>query len=205
VKDAQGNPVTGRTSWKRFAAVMVPTTAAAGALVLMTAQGALATSIKVSGQAFKLRATTLDGRGFSQYGGFATDTKGTSHPVAISAIKNGTIDHLCQSVKTPIGKNTAVVLTITAGEGKDKVKASNLVVDADQLDGNATFTNIEIGNDASTLKKGGAAHGQEGLFGQQADRVVIRDLKQQAWATTAGTFTLPGLSLRLKVNGPECY
>jgi hypothetical protein len=192
VTDAQTSPVLGRTQWKRFALVMVPTTAAAGALTLMMAQGALAASFNVSGQNFKLTASELDGDGFAQFGSQVEDAKGHRHPVAVSAIREGKISNLCQSVKTPIGAGNSVVLTISAGKGKEKVRASNLVVDAEQLDGNAVFTNIDIGRDAGELKKGGSgSKGTPGLFGQEADHVTITNLKQTAWATTAGTFRLP--------------
>ena len=49
------------------------------------------------------------------------------------------------------------------------------------------------------------AQRREGFFSQQADKVVITDLKQVAWATTAGEFNLNGLSLRLKWGKDECF
>jgi hypothetical protein len=205
VKDAQGNHVLGRTRWKRFAALMVPTTAAAGALTLMMANGALAASFAVSGQSFKLSAASLEGEGFEQFGGVDQSKDGTLHPVAVSAIGEARVKKLCQSVKVPAGPLGSVVVTITAGGGKDPVEASNLVVDAATLSGDAEFKNIEIGRDASTLNKVSGVRGPQGLFGQQADHVKITGLEQTAWATTAGTFKLQGLKLGLKVNGSECF
>lgn len=204
MKDAQGNEVLGRTQWKRFAAVMVPTTAAAGALTLMMANGALAASFAVSGQSFKVKADQLTGEGFEQFGGVDVEKSGAPHPVAVSAIGQATLKNMCQSVKVPAGPLGSVVVTITAGTGKP-AEASNLVVDAAQLSGDATFTNIEIGRDASTLTKVAGAQGSAGMFGQQADKVTINNLEQTAWATTAGTFKLNGLKLGLKVNGSECF
>jgi Family of unknown function (DUF6230) len=204
LKDAQGNQVLGRTHWKRFAAVMVPTTAAAGALTLMMANGALAASFAVSGQSFKVSADSLTGEGFEQFGGIDQEKNGTPHPVAISAIGEATLKNMCQSVKVPAGPLGHVVVTINAGASKPAT-ASNLVVDAAQLSGDATFENIEIGRDASTLTKVAGAQGPAGMFGQQADKVTINKLEQTAWATTAGTFKLNGLKLGLKVNGSECF
>ena len=207
MKDAQGNPVLGRTHWKRFAAVMVPTTAAAGALTLMMANGALAASVAVSGQSFKIKAKELHGFGFAQFGGVDVSKdpvtkKTTNQPVAISVIDHAFLTDMCQSVKvpSPIG---SIVVTINAGKNKD-VEADRLVVDAAQLSGNATFKEIEIGVDAANIDK---AHkkGPEGLFAQQADEVTITDLRQVAWKTTAGTFKLSGLNLGLKLNGDECF
>jgi hypothetical protein len=74
----------------------------------------------------------------------------------------------------------------------------------DNLQGNATFTNIDIGVDASQANKGGSS-GALGDFGQQADRVVIEDLKQVAYSTQAGTFNLRGLDMRINTDGAECF
>ena len=207
MKDAQGNQVLGRTHWKRFAAVMVPTAAAAGALTLMMANGALAASVAVSGQSFKIKAQELHGFGFAQFGGVdqskdPVTKKTTNVPVAISVIDRATLKDMCQSVKvpSPIG---SVVVTIKAGKNK-AVEAERLVVDAAQLEGDATFENIDIGISADEISK---AHkkGPEGLFAQQADEVTINNLEQVAWKTTAGTFKLSGLNLGLKLNGTECF
>jgi hypothetical protein len=85
-----------------------------------------------------------------------------------------------------------------------------MLIDMAELGGDATFTNINIGQDASTLRAGGpTAHGEGGAFGQQADKVVIEDLRQIALATTAGSFKLTGLSLKLDVSSSgtpkECF
>jgi hypothetical protein len=81
------------------------------------------------------------------------------------------------------------------------VSAENLVVDADQLSGNATFTNIAIGQDAGTLTEVLGTTGASGGFGEQAETIVITNLRQHTWLTTAGTFTLPGLGLSFSRSG----
>ena len=75
MKDAQGNLVLGRTRWRRFAAVMAPAVAAAGLMVVGIANGAVPASFAVSGSTFKVSADTLDGTGFVQYGGFASQPR----------------------------------------------------------------------------------------------------------------------------------
>lgn len=204
-------PVTGRTSWRRFAAAAIPSVAAAGTLVVLLANGALAASFAVSGQEFKVSGDSLDGTGFVQFGsvdgslgqGGAQDP----HPVVISAIKHATIHNLCQSVVTTLPIVGTITLQIHAGGDAAKpVSADNLVIDLTQLDGDASFTNIEIGRDASTLDKGPAGQvGFQNLFGQQADTVHIDHLTQTALATNAGTFTLPGLHLTLDSGKHECF
>jgi hypothetical protein len=59
----------------------------------------------------------------------------------------------------------------------------------------ATFHNISIGLDAGTLTEDPGTTGTAGTFGEQADSVTIDNLNQDTWLTTAGTFTLPDLSL----------
>lgn len=117
--------------------------------------------------------------------------------MAISAIHHATLTNLCQSVS--VG---GVTLRITAGGGSSPASADNLIVDADQLSGNATFGNITIGQDAGTLSEDPGVSGPSGGFGQQADSVTIDNLRQHTWLTTAATFTLPGFNLSF---GNACY
>lgn len=211
MKDALVNSVHGRTRWRRFAVVLIPATAAAGAIVIGMANGAIAASFAVSGSSFKVSADKLDGTGFVQYGGFAVENGGNpnnpadpkDHPVAVSGISSAKLTNLCQSVVVP---GTPISLVIRAGGGGTPASATDLMIDMTQLNGDATFTNIEIGQDASTLNKGPAgAHGVSGGFGQQADSVTITNLRQVAWSTSAGTFTLNGLDMHVSLNKEECF
>jgi hypothetical protein len=208
VKDAEGNLVQGRTRWRRFAALLVPSAIATGAIVFGLANGAIAASFAVSGQTFKVSADRLEGSGFEQWGGIAAE-KGCDpatnplnpkcHPVAVSAIASADLTNLCQSVKVP---GLPVTLVIRAGGGGNPAHADGLLIDMDGLAGNATFENIKIGRDASDLDP----HAQPGSFGQNADSVVITDLKQIARSTSAGSFTLPGMKLNVKIGGShECF
>jgi hypothetical protein len=206
VNDAQAGPADGRTNWRRFAvAVGVPAAVAAGMLFGM-ANGAFAASFAVSGQDFKISADRLEGDGFAQYGGVVKDAEGHEIPVALSGIKNAKLYKLCQSVRV---KDAPMSLTITAGDEKGKpAKATDLLIGVKDLRGDATFKNINIGQDAGTLRSGGAgAHGETGGFGQQADSVTIVGLRQTAVSTTAGTFTLNGLHLKLNFGSKpkECF
>lgn len=193
----------GKTRWRRFAALTLPAVAAAGFIVFGMANGAIAASFAVSGQSFKVSADQLVGDGFVQYGGTVHDSKGNVYPVAVSGITHATLSNLCQSVKVP---GAPIVLTINAGGGDKPASADNLLLDLTELKGEATFTNIEIGRDASTLDKA-PGQGAAGSFGQQADKVVIDDLRQIAYSTTAGTFTLTGLRLKVNVgaDAKECF
>ncbi|WP_433892815.1 DUF6230 family protein [Streptomyces sp. CA-111067] len=203
--------VRGGTRWKRFAVVMVPSVAATAAIGVALAQGALAASFSVSGQQFKVTAKTLHGTGFEQYGAIDVPSGKGPVPVAVSAFTDATITGLCQSVviPTPIGDAT---LVLKAGNGSKPVKAHNLYIDLDQLDADATFKNINIGVAAGSADKGPGIENPKttdsGSFAQESDSADLIGVKQTAWATSAGTFKLAGLSLRVhKGSGSsvECY
>lgn len=209
MQDSQGDPAYGRTNWRRFAIAVAVPTAAAGALVFGMANGAFAASFAVSGESFKISADKLDGTGFSQYGDTVEKKDGDKIPVAMSGIAEAKLYNLCQSVRAP---GSPISLTIRAGRDKDQpAEATNLLIGMSELSGDAVFTKINIGQDASTLGLGGPeAKGATGAFGQEAEHIEINGLRQTAVSTTAGTFTLTGLSLKLNVgtgdDGPEeCF
>ncbi|WP_221348094.1 DUF6230 family protein [Streptomyces beigongshangae] len=211
--------VRGGTRWKRFAVVMVPSVAATAAIGVALAQGALAASFSVSGQSFKVTADRLEANeGFSQYGaidsGYTLKGEKTAHPVAVSAFNQATITKMCQSVVTPdIPLLGSVTLRLEAGGGKEPVEAKQLYIDVEDLEADATFTDMNIGVAAGDLKngpgpgmKGGKEQANPYGFGQQAGTAVLTGVKQTAWATTAGTFKLSGLSMKLsRGTKAECY
>ncbi|MET7290424.1 DUF6230 family protein [Streptomyces sp. NPDC005573] len=208
--------VRGGTRWKRFAVVMVPSVAATAAIGVALAQGALAASFSVSGQSFKVRADKLVGDGFEQYGaidsGYTMDGKKTAHPVAVSAFSHAEITNLCQSVVTPDvpGFGSISLILKAGGAGHDAVQADRIYIDVADLDADATFNNIDIGVAAKDAAKGpGMKGGSEQAnpfgFAQQADKATLVNVKQTAWATTAGTFKLSGLHMSLSTDGAECY
>jgi hypothetical protein len=194
---------------------MVPSVAATAAIGVALAQGALAASFSVSGQSFKVTADKLVGNGFAQYGaidsGYTLDGEKTAHPVAVSAFKSATINSLCQSVVTPkVPVFGSVSLILKAGEGAKPVEADNLYIDVADLNADAVFKNIDIGVAAKDATKGPGMKGngeQANPFGfaQQADTATLTDVKQTAWAPTAGPFKLSGLKMSLSTGTHECY
>ncbi|MEU3049632.1 MULTISPECIES: DUF6230 family protein [unclassified Streptomyces] len=204
----------GGTRWKRFALVMVPSVAATAAIGIGLAQGALAASFSISGQEFKVKAESLTGTNFVQYGSVAAgktlDGKDFVAPVAVSGFKTATIVDMCQSVVTPnIPVLGSVSLELRAGQdAKNPVKATNIYLDVSELKADAEFGNIDIGVAAGQLKDPGIQpdtqanpHG----FAQRAETAKLTGVEQKAWATTAGTFKLSGLSLKLHKGVKECF
>lgn len=215
MKSTDGSLVLGRTSWRRFAVAAVPAAIAAGALLFGISAGAFPSQFNVAGQEFKVSADRLEGSGFSQFPGWDStspdnpERPGENLPVARSVIASAELTNLCQSVNLPDAALALfpgveqIVLRIEAGGGGNPATAEDLVIGLTQLRGDATFTNIEIGNDAGDISGSPLLHGQ---FGQRADAVVIEGLEQTAYSTSAGTFHLNGLNLQVVVDeGGECF
>lgn len=205
---ARSSGRSGRVRWGRFAAIALPALGVTGLLLGLTAGGALASSFSISGQQFQVSADSLNGTGFQQFATVDEKADHTAVPVTETEISSATITNLCQSVVAtfPFGLGQ-FTLRITAGRGSTPVHASSLIIDANQLSaGTATFRNIKIGQDASTLNSvPGAPAGAAGEFGQQSSSIAITRLRQVALSTSAGTFTLPGFALSLKSGSNTCF
>ncbi|MER7751338.1 DUF6230 family protein [Kitasatospora sp. NPDC097643] len=218
----------GKTRWKRFALVMVPSVAATAMVGVSIANSALAASFSISGQQFKVSTSHLEGKNFAQFGTVDVEAGGALHPVAVSAFDSADITNLCQSVVTDLSAFGLGKITLqlnAGGPGSKPVHADNLLIDLEQLKADAKFKNINIGQDASTLSgsatQGWAPHekvtkagGGKGLptgatgFAQAAESATLDNVQQTARATSAGNFELNGLSLQLKRGdgpGTECF
>lgn len=186
----------------RITLAAVPVGIVAALLMGGVAQGQVPVSFAVSGSQFQISASLLEGSGFSQYAGVAEDTEGGEHTVAIANIKSATLADLCQSVisETPLGK---VGVLIKAGGGGNPASASDLQIGMTGLQGDASFGQIRIGVDASTVST--EVKGSAGDFAQDADSVTIENLKQTAWSTQASVFTLTGMTLELTDGSQGCF
>ncbi|GIF22063.1 hypothetical protein BJ973_002390 [Actinoplanes tereljensis] len=200
----------GGVRWRRFAVMFGLTGVATAGLMALTAQGVLAANFSISGMPFVVAADELNGQGFEQFATLDTTREGNPNladeggqkVLIVSAINTATLTKLCQSVS--LG---GAYLKITAGDAGTPVSAKALVVDSDQINGNADFTNIEVGGDAGLFNKvknpntGEDVVGPDYVFGQQADAVQIKNLWQNNYATTAAKFTLPHLRMSFSSTG----
>ncbi|WP_116244221.1 DUF6230 family protein [Nocardiopsis sp. FIRDI 009] len=193
----------GGTRWRRFALIAVPGLTAAAVLGGMTTQGLLAASFAVSGDSFKMSADQLTGQGFTQYGDVAESVDGSGRAVGLSTVNTADLENLCMSSLWDLGIGEAT-LVITAGE-TDPVHGTDLVLDLEQLRGNAEFDQIEIGRDASTLDKAEGGQGPAGGFGLQADEIRVADVELTTWAVTSGSLRLSGLNLAVLPGNHECF
>ncbi|MFJ9808831.1 DUF6230 family protein [Streptomyces sp. NPDC101158] len=199
-----GSDRRGGVRYRRAALMGVPAFLAAATLVVLTAQGALAAQFAISGMPFTVTADSLEGTGFGQFGALDNMAEGSPNAgdtggqvlVIVTAIREAKLTNLCQSVELG-GTN----LVITAGNKGTPVKASGLTTDSTEISGKlAAFDNIEIGGDASTFEKP-PVKGPLGSFGQQADTVDIKNVRQNNYATTATRFTLPDLHMGFSSKG----
>ncbi|WP_051833985.1 DUF6230 family protein [Streptomyces sp. NRRL S-646] len=203
--------LTGHTRWRRLAVAMVPTLLASAALCTAMARGALAASFgvspnsfTVSGESFQISASTLDGQGFVQFGVLDRGAH-ASYPEALSGIRSADLYDLCQSVVQDVPVLGPVTLRLTSGSGGTPAHADRLVADSHDLQGDALFHNINIGQDAATVQGVPGVHGEPGGFGEQADTVRIDNLRQQTRSVSAATFRLPGLHLSVQVGSNPCF
>jgi hypothetical protein len=183
----------------RVALAAIPVGVVASLLMGGVANGAVPVAFTVSGGTFQVGASQLKGTGFSQYAGVVKQKDGTAHPVSVANIASAKLWNLCQSVVVP---GMPVGLKITAGGGGKPATASNMQIGMTDLKGDATFNNIRIGVDATTVNT--SAKGSAGDFAQDADSVSIKNLQQTAWSTQASVFNLTGLHLQL-TGGETCF
>lgn len=198
-------PLTeGRTSWKKTAVVAMPAIVAVGAMAAVMAEGALAASFAVSGTSFQVSSGKLTSQGLASYVHTDRDVDGKGHPVALLGIGDARLSDICQSavVSTPVGK---VVFKLTAGGSAGEVTASNLVIDGEDLTGDARFGTAEIGRDASTLDQVQGVKGERGKFGLQAGDIEVTGVRSHAWSATGGNFRLKGMKLDVSLDGKQCF
>ncbi|KMO98676.1 DUF6230 family protein [Streptomyces roseus] len=194
----------GRVRWRKSAAVAVPAVLAVGAMAVVMAQGALAASFAVSGTAFQVSSSKLSSKGLASYVQTDRSVDGKGHPVALLGIGEATLADICQAaeVQTPLG---TVVFKLTAGGAAGEVTASNLVIDGEDLDGDATFGTAQIGRDASTLDRVDGVRGEPGKFGLQAGDIEVVGVRSHAWSATGGNFRLKGMRLSVGLDGEKCF
>jgi hypothetical protein len=168
-------------------------------MVLM-ATGAMALPVTVSGTKFTVAAssltTSLGTNAFIQIANVDPNPGGGLTAVATTILPNGgTLNNLNQTVCGPTGLPGPVANLKVVLSANPAVATGGLVVDATDLTGDATFTNIQIGVPYVNPRTGLST------FAQTADNVSISNLSQTAVYTQAGTFTLTGLHLAASFTG----
>ncbi|TYB50761.1 cholesterol esterase [Nonomuraea sp. PA05] len=194
----------GRVRWKRFAWIFAPVAAMTSLLVGATAQGVIGATFVVSGRSFKLFAGELRGQGFALSSDVVRTRKDRRIPVITTGVRRAVVTGLCQSalVKTPLG---TVTIVLTGGRGGNVVTIDDLVIDVAVGQTAATLRDLELNRDAGTLDEVPDARGPAGTFGGQASAVTLRNVRLDAWAATAATFSLPDLGMKVLRGEHECF
>lgn len=197
--------VTGRTRWRVFG--MVLGVGVLGIALMFTGmqQGALAASFTVSGTSHKVSADNLNAEGVVQYGS-VDKSANTTHPVLVMGLRKVRMDNFCQSIVVPglpgVGDITVRITTPDASG----TTAENLVLGIEDVAGDVTLSNVEIGRDPSVFDKGpDGVQGQPGAFGIQADAMHVAHLREKAWSTTASTLRLNQVNIHVEAGHNECY
>ncbi|MFC5144156.1 DUF6230 family protein [Streptomyces aureoversilis] len=197
-------PPEGRTAWRKAAVLAVPALVAVAVMAVGMAEGVLASSFAVSGSAFQVSSGELSSNGLASFVEVDRSADGEGRPVALLGIGDATLSDICQSaqVPTPLGP---VVFKLTAGGKAGAVRASNLVLDSEDLTGDASFGRVQIGRDASTLDAVPGVRGKPGQFGLQASEVSVAGVRSHAHSATGGDFKLKGLALNVSLDGKGCF
>ncbi|MEV5955956.1 DUF6230 family protein [Streptomyces sp. NPDC051987] len=202
----------GRTRWRRFAVVLVPSVGACAAVGVAMAQGVLAASFFISGRQFQLAADTLTARGFSLYGMVDVTRRHELVPVVVTGFRHATIDGLCQSVVVDVPVLGTQTLRLTGGGGRP-VETSDFFIDATaESVGDANFSGLDVGVAQGALTKGPVRSGDRNsqffdpdAVAQQALSTTLNDVRVSAVAVSAGTFSVPGLRVRLEQGDHPCF
>jgi hypothetical protein len=193
------------TRWSRFILMFALGAVGSGVLVTGMSQGAIAASFTVSGTSYKISADELRGQGVVQYGA-VDQAADQSYPVFVTGFGSVEADNFCQ---TFVVKGTPVLGDITvriAAEGQRGFSADNLVIGIQELSGDLTLKNVELGHDAGQFDKGPAGvQGQPGSFGIQSDGLVIGQVRQSALSTTAATLRLNQVKITTANGQHECF
>lgn len=198
-----GEKTGGRTRWRVFGLVLLVGLFGVGLMFTGLSQGAIAASFAVAGTSYKATADKLDAQGVVQYGS-VDQSADQAHPVMVNGFQKAKLDNFCQSIVVPglpaIGD---ITLKIDAPGG---MNAENLVIGVEEVNGDVTLNNVEIGRDAGTMDKGpNGVAGNPGTFGIQADSTQITGLRQVAWSTTASTLKLNQVKISASAGRDECF
>lgn len=197
--------MSGRTRWRVFSLVLLVGMVGVGVMFVGLSQGALAASFSISGTSYKASADDLDADGVVQYGS-VDQSSDKAHPVLVNGFRQAKLDNFCQSIDVPGLPGLGEATVQLKAPGKSGMTAQNLVIGIQDVQGDLTLSNVDIGRDAGNMDKGPAnAKGKSGAFGIQADHAHISHLRQVAWSTTASTLKLNQVQISVRPGKHECF
>ncbi|MFD0502210.1 DUF6230 family protein [Streptomyces chiangmaiensis] len=138
--------------------------------------------------------------------------KGTLVPVVVLGFRHAQIGGLCLSVVIDVPLLGPFTLLLTGGDGR-RVEAANLFIDATSVVAvQADTDDIDIGVAAGAVTKGpvnpkdrNSRWFDPDVFAQQAQSVVLSDVRVISVAVSAGTLNVPNLALHIKQGSHRCF
>ncbi|MEU9456445.1 DUF6230 family protein [Streptomyces sp. NPDC048277] len=190
----------------------MPSLAVCATLGIAMSQGVLAASFLISGQRFQIAADRFTINGFSLYSMVDVSKKGEHVPVFVTGARQARISALCQSVRVDVPVLGTQTLRLDGGDDSP-AEASNLFIDSvSESAGGSLFRNLDAGIAQGEITKGpidpGDRHSRSfdpSGFGQQAETVTLTDVRVTAVAVSAGTFSIPGLRVRIEPGRHDCF
>lgn len=197
--------VTGRIRWLVFAVVVVTGLAGIGVMFAGLSSGALAASFAVSGTSYKATADQLDATGVVQYGA-VDQSADTAHPVMVNGFREARLDNFCQSILLEDMPGVGEMTLRIEAPGEDGMTAQNMILGIEQVTGDLTLKDVEIGRDAGTFDaEPSGDQATTGNFGIQAGSMHLSNLRQEAWSTTASTLRMDQVSISAQPGRHECF
>ncbi|GGW62708.1 DUF6230 family protein [Streptomyces xantholiticus] len=196
----------GRTRWKLFSILMLPSLAASAALLVAVAQGALAASFLISNQKFKVTADRIEVTGAIQYGAFDKRYDGKVVPVTVAGAAHSTSYGVCQSTVQRIPLIGKVTVRVTAERVTSQDSYSD-VIQAHQ--GTVTTKNSRTGIAVGVATKGPGVRPGDNVSptsaAQESDSSVVTDSRSIVVATSARVTKTIGSSTRIYKGVNECF
>lgn len=178
---------TGRTSWRRLIAVLVPTTVASAVVFGGIAEGVVGVSF-TGGSPFTITVDRVESDGLRIIAGTGSGDAGL--PTLLAKLPAAELTGLCQSVTTDL----PVVGRVTTVLRAPHVRTTDLVLEVRSITGGLDVTQLLLG----PLADAG------GTVGYQAQKTTLEHLKISAGAVTAGTFTIGELDLSYHAGDEGC-
>ncbi|ROP35043.1 hypothetical protein EDD40_0256 [Saccharothrix texasensis] len=167
----------GRTSWKRFVAVLVPAGLVSGAVLTGVAQGAIGVSLATAGQ-ITLTVDRVESEGFEIMP--SVSTSGTA--ALVVRLPSAEVSGLCQTSTVDLPVIGAMTTELRARQ----VHVTDLVLEVHDLGGALSLDELLVGRGADP---------DGGRVGHRAGKAVLGRMTIKAESVTARSFAAEGLQL----------
>lgn len=204
--DTGDAPVSvGRTRWRRFTSLMVPTLGITTLLFMGVLNGTLPISIAAEGkQRVKVEVKEMRATGYGAFPQFFQTQDGNKHTVVVIGMSGLRAQGLCASgkVDTPLG---SYVLRFATKPGGQPLKADDLKMAVENIDGAEAFgKSIWLNRFADTPDGTPADSGPPGTLPVTIKSLLVNIHSDIRWVTVSG-MKLSALDLTMGPAVEECF